>query len=72
MEIKPASFFKKEASICWASPGVHEKVVEILDTTFAARGKVLDLGCGPGALSDRLRKLGFSVVAVDKFPEVFL
>jgi len=72
MEIKPASFLKNRTSVYWAAPGVHEKVVQILDTAFVARGKVLDLGCGPGALSDRLHKLGFSVVAADKFPEVFL
>ena len=50
---------------------IHEKVAELLGDL--PRGlRVLDVPSGPGALSARLRDLGFDVEAGDLFPESFL
>ncbi len=46
-----------------AQKGVHEKVLEIFDRL--PRGSVLDTPAGEGALSQRLRELGFHVTAGD-------
>lgn len=40
-----------------------ERVVEIMDEE--ERGKVLDIGCGDGDYSFRLKNLGFEVIALD-------
>lgn len=53
----------------FACPKTHEKVVEIFGGMD--RGSVLDLGAGEGALSLRLRDMGFNVRAADLFPEQF-
>lgn len=55
----------------WASSRVHDRVMEIINQTIPSGGRVLDVACGPGALSQRLDAEGFNVVAADAFPEVF-
>lgn len=48
-----------------AAPGVHMAVAEQLRAAIGIRGRVLDLGAGQGALSQRLKDIGYDVVAVD-------
>jgi len=57
----------------WAGHGtaIHDKVVEVVRRHVLCGGRILDIACGPGALSLRLHNLGFSVVAADEFCEVF-
>lgn len=38
-----------------------------IETNFKERGKLLDIGCGPGILSSVLSCLGFEVTGVDKY-----
>jgi len=45
--------------------------MEFVGRTVSPGGRVLDVACGPGALSQRLHAGGFSVVAEYAFPEVF-
>jgi 2-polyprenyl-3-methyl-5-hydroxy-6-metoxy-1,4-benzoquinol methylase len=45
--------------------------MDVVQRTVSPGGRVLDVACGPGALSQRLHTMGFSVVAADAFPEVF-
>jgi 2-polyprenyl-3-methyl-5-hydroxy-6-metoxy-1,4-benzoquinol methylase len=52
-----------------ASPGVHEKVLEIM--LKFKRGKVLDAGAGTGSLSKKLAEVGFQVFACDKNAKQF-
>jgi SAM-dependent methyltransferase len=47
-----------------AVPGLHEIIFESI-TSQKKTGKVLDLGAGQGALSQRLHDYGFEVTAVD-------
>lgn len=55
----------------WASDRVHDRVTVIVSQSVPSGSRVLDVACGPGALSQRLDAEGFDVVAVDAFPEVF-
>jgi SAM-dependent methyltransferase len=55
----------------WANDGVHDRVMAIANHSVPLGGRVLDIACGPGALSARLDGEGFSVIAADAFPEVF-
>lgn len=48
-----------------AAPGVHAAVAEQVRRTIGDTGRVLDLGAGQGALSQRLADIGYDVVAVD-------
>ncbi|HDM32883.1 MAG TPA: class I SAM-dependent methyltransferase [Deltaproteobacteria bacterium] len=50
-----------------ANKGVHEKVISYFRDLKP--GKVLDIPCGPGALSRSLKELGFDVSACDIHPE---
>ena len=50
-----------------ANEGVHEKVISYFKGLRP--GKVLDIPCGPGALSRSLKDLGFDVSACDIHPE---
>jgi 2-polyprenyl-3-methyl-5-hydroxy-6-metoxy-1,4-benzoquinol methylase len=46
--------------------GLHDFVFALLRDTTPAHGRALDLGAGPGAMSERLHTLGFDVMAVDR------
>ena len=48
-----------------AIPGVHQTIGEVLLKCLSPGSRVADLGAGDGALSLRLRDLGFEVVAFD-------
>jgi len=66
MNIKISSSKKKqlfEEAIAWTGPFVHEKVLKI--TAALSKGRVLDIPCGQGALSERLRKQGFEIFCGD-------
>jgi len=47
-----------------AAPGVHDRVLALLQEELEG-GRILDVGAGQGALSDRLKCLGFDVRACD-------
>ena len=51
-----------------ANKGIHEKVIDHF--VRMKRGRVLDMPCGPGALSRALDDLGFEVAAGDIHPEI--
>lgn len=56
-----------------AKPGTHERFIEFFRQQVPAREvKVLDLGAGHGAFTQRLHELGYQVSAADLFPEYFL
>jgi len=65
MSMKSSSDKKQrfEGAIAWTGPFVHEKVLEI--TAALSKGLVLDIPCGQGALSERLRKQGFEIFCGD-------
>jgi 2-polyprenyl-3-methyl-5-hydroxy-6-metoxy-1,4-benzoquinol methylase len=46
-------------------------VFSLIRDTMPARGRALDLGAGPGAMSERLHSLGFGVLAVDRDASVY-
>lgn len=52
-----------------AHEAIHETVERILDPL--ARGRLLDVPAGEGALASRLLKLGFEVRCCDLYPEIF-
>lgn len=54
-----------------AFQGLHEHVAAVAGDLFPAGGRVLDLGCGRGALSLRLADAGFKVSAADAVAEAF-
>lgn len=54
-----------------ADPLVHADVVEALRRKIPLGSKILDWGCGEGALSQRLSDLGYDVVSVDVDHESF-
>src|SRR5687768_428709 len=56
-----------------AIPGTHDRVLEILGRTIDLRSapRVLDIGAGQGALSQRLKQAGARVSACDVVPEQF-
>lgn len=45
--------------------------MDIVRQAVPPGGRVLDVACGPGALSQRLHAEGFNVFALDAYPEVF-
>lgn len=51
--------------------GLHDFVFNVVGTTLPALGRALDLGAGPGAMSERLHSLGFDVLAVDRNASVY-
>ena len=65
MSMKSSSDKKQrfEEAVAWTGPFVHEKVLEI--TAALSKGRVLDIPCGQGALSERLRKQGFEIFCGD-------
>ncbi|MEA2102046.1 MAG: class I SAM-dependent methyltransferase, partial [Thermodesulfobacteriota bacterium] len=50
-----------------ANKGIHTKVINHFRNL--PKGKVLDLPCGPGALSKALKDMGHDVIAGDIHPE---
>lgn len=56
-----------------AIPGTHERVLGFLSKTIDLRSgpRVLDIGAGQGALSERLKAAGARVSACDVVPEQF-
>ncbi len=53
-----------------ANDGIHDKVIGYF-RRFTASGRVLDLPCGTGALTQDLLDLGFDVTPCDIHPEYF-
>jgi 2-polyprenyl-3-methyl-5-hydroxy-6-metoxy-1,4-benzoquinol methylase len=52
--------------------GLHEFVAERVLARYARPGaRAADLGAGPGAMTQRLRELGYEVVAVDRDRDVY-
>lgn len=51
--------------------GMHEHIFREITKRLAPGAKILDLGCGEGALSQRLVDAGYGVTSVDKNPEYF-
>src|ERR1700730_10003982 len=52
--------------------GLHEYVGLQVLSRYARPGlKAVDLGAGPGAMAERLRSMGCSVLAVDRNADVF-
>lgn len=49
-----------------ANPDLHPELADRLETVLPPGSKVLDLGAGQGALSLRLKDLGYEVLAVDQ------
>jgi SAM-dependent methyltransferase len=57
-----------------AAPQVHETVIRLLlELRLKEKGfvRILDAGAGEGALSAKLKKLGFEVKACDRNPRLF-
>jgi SAM-dependent methyltransferase len=54
-----------------ADLGLHDQIAETLVKLLPAGARILDMGAGQGALSLRLKDLGFSVTAVDVNKEDF-
>jgi len=65
MSMKSSSDKKQrfEEAVAWTGPLVHEKVLEI--TAALSKGRVLDIPCGQGALSEKLREQGFEIFCGD-------
>ncbi|MEG2336549.1 MAG: methyltransferase domain-containing protein, partial [Bacteroidales bacterium] len=57
-------FYKR--SLIRTAVGLHEQLTEIISKKLPIGAKILDFGCGQGALSLRLQDLGYDVLAVDK------
>lgn len=55
----------------FAAPGVHEFALEQLSLLVPAGKRVLELGAGGGAMSQRLHDAGYDVCACDLFHENF-
>lgn len=55
----------------FAAPGVHEAAAALLASTAESGARVLEFGAGSGAMSLRLKDLGFAVTASDLFPDSF-
>ena len=55
----------------FAMPGLHAYVQELARTHFRPGARLLDLGCGAGALALRLSSGGFNLTCCDADPRVF-
>lgn len=49
-----------------ADTGLHDQLAKVVDQYLPKRSRVLDAGCGEGALSARLFDMGYDVTPVDK------
>ena len=66
---KPAQYYR--GIRVKADLGLHDDVVSKLVPQLKAGSKVLDFGCGEGALSQRLADIGADVLAVDVDRDAF-
>lgn len=66
-KLKPADLSKPPLPMSRGK--THEAVLRVLDRL--PRGKILDAGCGQGALALRLSEMGFAVVCCDSDPSSF-
>lgn len=66
---KPHKYYKD--ILMMVDLGMHEQIFEEFARRVPAGSKILDLGCGEGALSQRLVDNGYDVVSVDKNPSYF-
>lgn len=66
---KPLEYYK--GLLVKADLGLHEQIAECVQSRAPAGATVLDLGAGEGALSARLRDMGYRVTAADKDAENF-
>jgi SAM-dependent methyltransferase len=55
-----------------ADTGVHEQAATLLTKYVPTSAKVLDVGAGAGAFSQRLADLGYNVVALDVDPQKWI
>jgi 2-polyprenyl-3-methyl-5-hydroxy-6-metoxy-1,4-benzoquinol methylase len=51
--------------------GLHDFVFNAVRNAAPASGRALDLGAGPGAMTERLSSLGFDVLAIDRDSTVY-
>lgn len=58
-------YANKEKPVPFFINGPDENLVSYMDSAFAKRGKVLDIGCGNGRNSIYLTKNGFEVEGID-------
>jgi SAM-dependent methyltransferase len=54
-----------------ADPGLHAKVMSVLNNSVVKNSAILDLGSGEGAMSQRLFDAGYNVIALDIDKEHF-
>ncbi len=55
-----------------AMPGTHENFLKFFEKKgFPPTTKILDIGAGHGAFTQRLLSMGYDVSACDLFPEIF-
>ena len=54
-----------QGSLIRADNRLHEQISDILSKKLKPGSKILDMGCGQGALSKRLQDLNFKVLACD-------
>jgi ribosomal protein L11 methylase PrmA len=67
---KKASYYK--GLLEHADPKLHEQLAYNVDKLIKKGGRLLDLGAGQGAMSERLLDLGYKVVAADSDPDNFM
>lgn len=63
IQTKPQDYYK--GIQIKADLGLHEQLEDIILTHVDKKQKILDFGCGEGALSQRLKDDGYSVYSVD-------
>jgi 2-polyprenyl-3-methyl-5-hydroxy-6-metoxy-1,4-benzoquinol methylase len=55
-----------------AMPGIHQKFTQFFkNQPIPKEAKILDVGAGRGAFSQKLYQWGYQVTACDLFPEIF-
>lgn len=54
-----------------ADTGLHDQLATMVDGILAKRSRILDIGAGEGALSQRLYDMGYQVYSVDVDQEKF-
>lgn len=69
MTTKPLTYYK--GMRMKADLGEHEQIAEIIEVYFPKDARILDFGCGEGALSQRLKDKGYDVYSVDADKESF-